>query len=293
MNLSLKTRESIAGYGFVLPALLLLIVFGFIPLILAGYISLFDFPLVNPANREYIGLENYVRSFQDENLRTAFFNTVYYAVLQIPLITSIGLLLALLIQKPIKGLFIFRTGFYLPVVISMVVASVLWRVMLDSQNGLINGILSTLHLPRQPFLTSPKMALPTLAFMLTWKWAGFSMLIFLAGLNNIPTELYESAQIDGANPFQRFRFITLPLLKRPALYIIVVNTINAFKLFTPVWVITRGGPQNSTLVMIYYIFRQAFQYRRLGYGAAISVLFMGFLMLLAITQIRIMRSEPD
>jgi fructooligosaccharide transport system permease protein len=289
----LRLKEALAGYGFVLPALILLALFGFIPLILAGYTSLYKFPLVNPARREFLGLANYARAFQDETLRTAFINTVYYALWQIPMQTSLGLFLALLIKKPLKGMGFFRTGYYLPVVISMVVASVLWRIMLDSQNGLINSVIVSIGLPRQPLLTSTVQALPVLAMMLSWKWVGFSMLIFLAGLQSIPHDYYEAAQIDGSSAWQRFWYITLPLLKRPALFVIVTNSINAFKLFTPIYVITEGGPQNSTLVMVYYIFREAFRFNRLGYGSAIAILFTIFLITLAFVQLRVLRSEAD
>ena len=289
----LRWREALTGYAFVFPALFLLIVFGFIPLVLAGYVSLFKFPLVNPARREFLGFGNYLRVFQDETLRRAFINTAYYALWQIPMQTTLALFLALVIQRPLRGVGFFRAGYYLPVVISMVVASTLWRIMLDSQNGLINAVLTWFGLPRQPLLTSTTQALPTLAVMLSWKWVGFSMLIFLAGLQNIPGEYYEAAQIDGASALQRFWFITLPLLRRPALFVIVTNTINAFKLFTPIYIITEGGPQDSTLVMIYYIFREAFRFNRLGYGSAIALLFTMFLIALAAGQLRILRSEPD
>lgn len=289
----LGRREALSGLGFITPALILLILFGFVPLVIAGYISLFKFPLVNPARREFLGLANYVRAFEDETLRKALFNTTFYALLQIPMQTILALFLALVVRKPLRGIGFFRSGYYLPVVISMVVASTLWRIMLDSQNGLINAILTSIGLPRQPLLTSTAQALPTLAVMLSWKWVGFSMLIFLAGLQAISEEYYEAAKIDGAGALQRFWHVTLPLLRRPALYVIVTNTISAFKLFTPIYIITEGGPQNSTLTVVYYIFREAFRYNRLGYGSAIALFFTLFLILLAAFQLRTLRSEAD
>ena len=276
-----------------MPAFILLVAFAFVPLILAGWTSLYRYPLINPARREFQGFDNYIRAFQDETLLTTFINTIYYALWQIPMQTILALILALLIQRSLRGIGIFRTGYYLPVVISMVVASVLWRIMLDSQNGLINSVIVSVGLPRQPLLTSTSQALPVLAMMLSWKWVGFSMLIFLAGLQSIPYDLYEAAHIDGASGWQRFWSVTLPLLRRPALFVIVTNTINAFKLFTPIYVITQGAPQNSTLVMVFYIFREAFRFNRLGYGSAIAILFTLFLITLAAVQLRILRSEPD
>jgi fructooligosaccharide transport system permease protein len=285
-----KWKTYLAGYSFITPALILIIIFGIIPLFLAIYISLYKFPLINPARREFIGLENYIRLFQDESLRKAFFNTLYYAALQMPIQTALGLLLAVLVQKPMKAMGFFRAGFYLPVVISMVVASTMWKVMLDSQNGIINSFLMWLGFSRQPFLTSVTQALPTLAVMLSWKWVGFSMIIFLAGLHSIPDSLYEAAELDGASGWQSFVYVTLPLLRTAAVYVIVTNTINAAKLFTPIYVITQGGPQESTSVVIYYIYREAFSFGRLGYGSAIAAVFTVFLVIFASFQLKMMRS---
>jgi len=289
----LRREEALAGWGFVLPAFALIVLFGFVPVMLAGWVSLYDFPLVNPARRQFIGLANYVQALSDPTVRRALLNTIYYAIWQMPMQTGLGLLLALLIVKPTHGIGIFRAGFYLPVVISMVVASVVWRILLDQQNGLINSALATVHLPMQPFLNSTGQALPSLAVMLSWKWMGASMLIFLAGLNSIPPDYHEAAQIDGANTLQRFWHITLPLLRRPGLYVLVTNTISSLKLFTPVYVITNGGPQESTLSMIFYIFREGFTYSRMGYASSIAVLFALFLLTLAIAQLRLMRTEAE
>lgn len=289
----LRVRESLSGIGFISPAFILLIAFGIIPLIFAIYISFFDFPLINPARREFVGFANYLNALQDKDFQKAFTNTIYYALWQMPMQTILGLILALLIFKSRKGIHIFRTGYYLPVVISMVVVSVIWRIMLDSENGIFNSVLLWIGLPRQPFLTSPSQALPSLAVMVTWKWVGFSMLIFLAGLMDIPTEYHEAGKIDGANTLQDFLYITLPLLKRPFAFVLVANTISAFKFFTPVYVITKGGPSGSTLSVIYYMFQQAFSYGRFGYATAIAVLFLLFILILALVQLRMMRSEHE
>lgn len=290
---SLRRREALSGFAFVLPALVLLTAFGFVPLIIAGWASLYDLPLVNPDRRHFVALANYARLLADPTVHRAFANTLYYALWQIPMQTLLGLLLAVLVAKPTRGIGFFRSAYYLPVVISMVVASILWRVMLDQDNGLINGLLALVGIAPQPFLNSPTQAMPALAVMLSWKWMGFSMLIFLAGLHAIPVDYYEAAQIDGAGALRQFWSITLPLLKRPSLYVLVTNSINALKIFTPVYVITRGGPQESTLSMVYYIFREGFRYSRLGYASAVAVLFAFFLLLLAVAQLRVMRSDPD
>lgn len=290
---TMRSEEARAGLGFVLPAMALLIVFGFIPLIFAAYVSLHDFPLVNPDARRFLGLTNYVRAIQDPSVQKGFINTVYYALWQMPMQTLLGLVLAILVSKPRALVGLFRASFYLPVVISMVVASVIWRIILNEQTGLINSFLVAIGLPNQPFLNSAKQALPTLAAMLSWKWVGFSMLIFLGGLHSIPRELHEAAEIDGANGLKRFWYITLPLLKRPAVYVLVTNTISALKLFTPIYIITQGGPNDSTTTVIYYLFREGFRYGRLGYASAIAFGFAIFLLVLAAAQLRMMRSEAD
>ncbi len=291
--MSLRTQEALTGTGFVLPAVGLLACFGFLPLLLAAYVSLFDLPLLNPSMRHFVGLNNYLEAFKDVTLRRSLVNTVYFAVLQAPLQTALGLLLAVLVQKRSLGITVFRVGYYVPAVVSTVIVSGLWRVILDSNFGLANSFLSFLHLPRQPFLTSASQAIPTLATMLTWEWVGFSMLIFLAGLNAIPRELYEAAALDGAGSLQRFWFVTLPLLRRPATYVIVSNTVYAFKVFAPVYVITKGGPMGSTDVVIYEVYQQAFTFFRLGYASAIALIFTGLLVLFAAFQLRLLRGEVE
>ena len=290
---TMRSQEALAGVAFMLPALVLLGLFSFVPLIFAAYVSLNDFPLVNPDARRFIGLANYARSFQDPAVRKALLNTIYYAVWQMPMQTILGLFLALLVSKPRRLVGFFRSAYYLPVVISMVVASVIWRIMLNEQTGLINSFLNVIGLPNQPFLNSARQALPILAVMLSWKWVGFSMLIFLGGLQAIPRELDEAAEIDGANGLKRFWHITLPLMKRPAVYVVVTNTISALKLFTPNYIITQGGPNDSTLSVIYYLFREGFRYGRLGYASAVAFAFAVFLLILAASQLRMMRSEAD
>jgi fructooligosaccharide transport system permease protein len=288
-----KRREALSGYMFVAPAILLLLIFSFVPIVFSGYVSFFKFPLVNPARRSFIGFDNYVKLFSDEVFLKAFANTAYYALMQVPLQTGFGLALALLIKKRTRLSGMFRSIYYMPVVISMVVASSLWRIMLDSQFGLINSIITWMGFARQPFLTSVTQAMPALAVMLSWKWSGFSMLIFLAGLNNIPGELYEAARIDGANSWQMFWRVTIPLLRRPAGFVVVSNTINAFKLFTPIYIITQGGPQNATLSVIYHIFREGFLNGWLGYASTMANVFTLFLMILALVQLKVLRSSDE
>jgi multiple sugar transport system permease protein len=288
----LARQEALTGYGFLLPGVLGLLVFSLVPLVYAALISVnrwdaFRGPL------GFVGLDNYAALASDPSFWRGLRNTAYYALWEVPLQCGLALGLALLIQRPLRGIGLFRAAYYLPVVISMVVASALWRVMLDSQSGLLNSVLAALGVPRQPFLLSTSLTLPTLAVALSWKWVGFSMLVFLAGLQGIPQEYYEAAEIDGAGAFGRFWSITLPLLRRPAAVVVVTTSINAFKLFTPIYVITQGGPQESTTTIVYQVFQNAFRYNKLDIASAMGFILLLLLLLLTAVQLRWLRSSVE
>jgi multiple sugar transport system permease protein len=288
----LARQEALTGYAFLLPGVLGLLVFSLVPLVYAALISVnrwdaFRGPL------GFVGLDNYAALASDPSFWRGLRNTAYYALWEVPLQCGLALGLALLIQRPLRGIGLFRAAYYLPVVISMVVASALWRVMLDSQSGLLNSVLAALGVPRQPFLLSTSLTLPTLAVALSWKWVGFSMLVFLAGLQGIPQEYYEAAEIDGAGAFGRFWSITLPLLRRPAAVVVVTTSINAFKLFTPIYVITQGGPQESTTTIVYQVFQNAFRYNKLDIASAMGFILLLLLLLLTAVQLRWLRSSVE
>ncbi|MBM3157215.1 MAG: sugar ABC transporter permease [Chloroflexi bacterium] len=288
----LRLHDYINGYLFIAPALLGILIFGVVPLVYALYISFHDYHILKP-QMQYVGLKNYNALLEDSVFRKSIVNTSYYALLQVSLQTIVALGLALLIQRKVKGLALFRAAFYLPVVISVVVASTLWRIIYASEGGLLNSILLSLGLPRQPLLLSTTQAIPALAIMMTWKWVGFSMLIFLAGLQAIPEDYYEAAQMDGASGWRSFLHITLPLLRRPGLYVVATSTINAYKLFTPIYVITQGGPEQSTTTTIFYIFRTAFRWYNMGSASAMAFVFLLILVVLTAFQFTIFRSEVE
>src|SRR5206468_3913793 len=200
--------------------------------------------------------------------------------------------LALLFKQRVAGLAFFRSAFFVPVVTSLVVVSTVWKLMYNSQ-GFLNGLLSTLGLSPQPFLASTTQALPSLVVMSVWKDVGFYMLIFLAGLQAISVELYESAAIDGTTRWQSFTRITLPLLRRAAVFVVVVGTISAFKIFTPVYLMTDGGPADSTMVLVFYIFRTAFRYFEMGYASAMSFILLAIVLVLTLVQFRLLRTTVE
>lgn len=288
----LRWTEYLSGYTFVMPALTGITLFGLFPVAYALYISFRRYDLLVP-NSIFIGFANYQHALADPTFLRALLNTAYYAILLIPAQTCLGLFLALLVQRNSPAISIFRASYYLPVVSSMVVASTLWRIMYDAQNGIFNSMLLSVALPPQPFLTSPVQAIPALVLMMTWKWVGISMLIILGGLNAIPVDYYEAAEIDGASWFEGFKHITLPLLRRVMLFIVVINTINAFKLFTPIYVITRGGPMESTLTVVFHIFRTGFRYYDMGYASTMSVVLLLLVLGLTLMQFRLLRSEGE
>jgi multiple sugar transport system permease protein len=276
---------------FLLPAAGGIVLFSILPIIQAFRISFFDYSLLNP-EQVFIGFSNYDRAWTDPVFRVALTNTLLYTVLLVTIQTAAALVLALLLKQQVRGLAFFRSSIFLPVITSLVVISTVWKLMFNSQ-GFINSFLQTVGLGAQPFLASPGQALLSLVFMGVWKDVGFYMLIFLAGLQAIPMELYESAEIDGATKARRFVWITLPLLRRATVFVIVVGTIAAFKVFTPVYLMTDGGPADSTTVIVFYIFRSAFRYFQMGYASAMSFILLGIVLILTVVQFRLLRPSEE
>lgn len=276
---------------FLLPAAGGILLFSILPIIQAFRISFFDYSLLNP-EQVFIGFSNYDRAWTDPVFRVALTNTLLYTVLLVTIQTAAALVLALLLKQQVRGLAFFRSSIFLPVITSVVVISTVWKLMFNSQ-GFINSFLQTVGLGAQPFLASPGQALLSLVFMGVWKEVGFYMLIFLAGLQAIPMELYESAEIDGATKARRFVWITLPLLRRATVFVIVVGTISAFKVFTPVYLMTDGGPADSTTAIVFYIFRSAFRYFQMGYASAMSFILLGIVLILTVVQFRLLRPSVE
>jgi ABC-type sugar transport system permease subunit len=263
---------------FLAPAALGLLVFRFWPVLAAVDNSAYDVNLISD-RRGFVGLNNYWRAAADSELITSVRNTLVFTGVKVPLQTVIALALALLVNRAGRAIWAVRTAIFLPVVTSLVVASTLWLLLLQPDQGLINGMLSTFGLPRQPFLRDVGQALPSIIAMTTWKDVGLSMLFFLAGLQSIPEIYYEAARIDGAGAWQRFRNVTLPLLRGTMLFVLVTETVFALRVFAPVYVMTQGGPRQSTSVIVFYIYEQAFPLNSVGYASALSVLLLVFIVL--------------
>jgi fructooligosaccharide transport system permease protein len=223
----------------------------------------------------FIGLDNYTKLFKDAEFWKALKNTFYFTIIVVPVQCVLALALALLVSKRFKGVSVFRTMYFSPQLTSMVVISVLWTVLYNSNpnTGLINSILVGLGMQPINFLTNAKTAMNAIIFMSAWQGAGYQMMIFLAGLQGIPQEQYEASSVDGANKWQQFWNITIPNLKGTIKYVIMITMIQAMKLFTQPYVMTQGGPKNATKTMVYYIYTQGFQKGNFGYACSVAAVF--------------------
>ena len=269
-----RSNERI-GYMFILPSLLHIIVFAFIPLAFSFFLSFTDWRGTNFYSAPWIGLENYQFLLEDRRFWNAMQNSLYYTVLAVPLGMAVSLLVALVMNQKLRGVYVFRTLFFMPVISSWVAVSVVWITLLDPQAGILNYVLTQLGLPEVNWLGDPATAMPSIVIIAIWKGLGFQMVIWLAGLQAIPEELYEAASIDGASGSQRFRFVTLPLLAPTTFFLTVTGIIGSFQVFSPVYVITNGGPRGATDVVVYRIYLRAFEAFDMGYAAAQSwVLFL-------------------
>ena len=270
-----KRDERVAAYIFVAPAVILLIAFLVVPMIYTVYFSGFKYQIMRPDAMKFIGFENYQKLFSDKNFWLALKNTVYFTVIVVPCQCVLALALALLVSKKFRGVAIFRTMYFAPQLTSMVVISVLWSVLYNANpnTGLINSILVSRGMSPIKFLSDASTAMNSIIFMSAWQGAGYQMMIFLAGLQGIPRDQYEAASVDGATKFKQFLYITIPGLKGTIKYVIMITMIQAMKLFTQPYIMTQGGPKNSTKTLVYYIYTQGFQKGNFGYACSIAAVF--------------------
>ena len=289
----IKWRENVVAYTFLGPALLLLLLFLIIPAIMSVYYAFTDYYLLTPDMRKFVGLDNFINLFKDPIFLKSLANTLKFVVWVIPLQIGAALGLALLLNKQRKANTFFKVAYFSPVVMSLVVISVLWLYLLNPNEGIINNVLTYFGVSAQPFLTSPKQAMFTIVFVSAWQGAGFQMLIFLAGLQNIPGDVYEAAQLDGMNKWQRFIYITLPLLKPTSIFIFITTLIGAFKLLVQPMVMTQGGPVNSTMTVVYYIYQTGFTDRMVGYASSIALLFGTIIGLVTLAQRKLVKEEDN
>jgi multiple sugar transport system permease protein len=288
-------RQDLVGWGFAAPFLAIFVVFLAIPIVVSLLLSFTDFglpDLKNPLGTNFVGLANYSALLADPKFLQAAFNTAYFVVAGVPLTLIAALAVAMALNQPIvRFKSFFRVGYYLPVVTSIVAIAVVWRYLLDPDTGLINLALSQIGINGPRWLADPVLAMPAIILMAVWRNLGFSMVIFLAGLQGIPVEYYEAAAIDGANRWQTFRGVTLPLLRPTLLFALVTTSIGYLQLFEEPFVMTAGGPRNQTLSLAMYLYQQGFNFFHQGYAAAIAYILFIAIVVLAVVQFRVLRTE--
>lgn len=287
-------REQLSGWAMIAPAAVLLLAFVFLPAIMGFGLAFTNARLVSPRPVEFVGTDNFARLFTDPTFWRSLLNVAYFAVVVVPVQSALALAMALLINKKFRGVNFFRTVYFLPVVTSMVVVSLLWMFMYR-KDGLINEILSAVSfglIDGPDWLNDPTTAMPAIIALSIWQAAGFHMVIWLAGLQSISGELYEAAQLDGASPWHQFRYVTWPGLKHTRTLILVTITIQALGLFDQISVMTQGGPLDSTTTIIYEAVRSGFKQQETSYASAISLVFFVLVLLISAVQ-RYLTREKD
>jgi len=291
----MRRNETIVAWLFSSPAIILLLVFIAIPFVMAIYLSFTDQRLIPNPNlpTQIIGLRNYVRLVDDEAFIRGLLNNFYFVLVVVPIQTALALFLAILINQKIKGVNTYRTVYFSPVVTSMVVVAVIWTFLYNPA-GMINSfirILSFGTLGPYSWLQDTKLVFPAIMLLSIWQGVGFQMVIYLAGLQEIPTDMYEAADVDGANKWQQFTNITWPMLRNTTIFVVITTTILAFKLFDQVKVMTNGGPQNASMTTIVYAIEQGWGQLKVGYASAISVIFFIIVLVISLLQRRFVREE--
>lgn len=282
-------RPEWTGLLYIAPAMLLVIIFFVLPVIFTGWMSLHNWPLMGA--QRWIGFNNYVRMFNDGRFMSALNFTAYYTVIVTIVIFAVAFPLALFVERERAFVSTYRTVIFLPVVVGLASASLLWVWLANVDSGFIGPALKALGLvDRAPnLLAAFDSAFLTIIVMVVWKIAGFTMIILLTGLQAIPTDLTEAAVVDGASWWQRFRHITLPLMRRTIALALIISVTGSILAFDQFYIMTSGGPQNRMISVVYYIFNQSFVSFNLGYGAALSIALLAILMVISVAQLWLLR----
>ncbi|WP_455366474.1 carbohydrate ABC transporter permease [Kaarinaea lacus] len=290
-----KQHDAHAAWLFSLPALVGLICFVLLPFSLAIALSFTNLRLGSPLPLEFMGIEQYQRLFADAAFLSALRNNMVFAFIVVPLQTVLALIMALLINQPLRGVSLFRTLFFMPVVFPLSLVAVVWiLIFAPGSQGTLNSVLEVLSFggwQARDFLHDPDWALPAIAFTSIWQGVGFQMIILLAALQGIPEELYEAAKVDGATKWQQFVFVTVPQLRNAIIFVVLVTTILAFRLFDQVQIMTQGGPSHATTTVMYEAVNAAFASQQVAKGAAMTVVFFTIVLLLTLLQRYVLKQE--
>jgi multiple sugar transport system permease protein len=280
-----KLFYKLEPYFYLAPTIIGLLLFTSGAVIMSFAISFTEWEIVS--SPKWVGLLNYSEMFKSDIFWKVFWNTMYYVLLNVPLNIILPLLIAVLLNQKLKGIKFFRTIYFLPVVSSMVAIALVWSWLYKPEYGLLNYLLNKIFGITGPgWLEDEYWAMPAMVIMSVWKSLGYNMVIFLAGLQNIPESFYEVSEIDGASSIKKFFNITLPLLSPTTFFVLIITIIGSFQVFEQTYMLTKGGPANSTLTLSYYIYQNAFQYFRMGYSAAMSYVLFAIIFVITLVQFR-------
>ena len=278
-----KYYGKIAPYLFLLPAGGILLIFFFIPFVQTIFLSFQDYSN-NIYNADWVGLTNYAQIFKNPVFYKVMFNTFLYLVLAVPVLAIIPLFLAILINQKIKGITLYKILIYLPVIVSIVVAAIAFKWLYADQ-GILNYLLNVLHIKPIGWLTDPKYAIYSVILLTIWKGIGYYMMIYLAALMSVPKDLYEACDIDGAGFLRKHLTVTIPHIMPTIALVTTISSISAMKIFAEIYVMTKGGPLNSTKTIVYYIYEKAFENLDLGYASAMAVILLAVVMVFSLINI--------
>ncbi|MCX6151201.1 MAG: sugar ABC transporter permease [Ignavibacteriales bacterium] len=283
-----------AAYFFLAPAVSAIFVFFFIPVVAAFIISFTDFDiyaLSSLSNTRFIGFNNYIKLFNDPLFWTALKNTLYYVIGAGPVSVLVSLSAALLLNsKIVKYKSFFRMAYFIPVVTTLVAVAIIWRFIYHPKFGLLNYLLSLVGINPVDWLGNPDWAMPSIMIMSVWKNFGYNMIIFIAGLQNIPDELYEAAMIEGANAWQKFKKITLPMLAPTTVFVSIISMIGFFQLFAEPYIMTQNGPLNKTLSIVGYMYQEGFRWWNMGYSASLAFVLFIIIFVITLFQLKLQKN---
>ncbi len=289
--LTSKRRETLAGWIFLVPALGLMLMFVFYPMLSAGWISLNDWNLLG--EMKFSGLENFKTLWQDQQWWDCLKRTFTYTLCYVPALYIMSLLLAMIVHKIPKGSGFFRTAYFMPVILSSVVTGLIWKLMYDERTGVINNVLEAVIDQRIPWLSSVEWSMPAVLIVHVWMQMGYYMIIFLAGLQDIPKEYYEAASIDGANSWHTFWNVTMPGLSNTSVFILVMSVINSFQAYDHIATLTGGGPANSTNLAVQYIYETAFSQYNMGYAASLALNLFVIILAFSLLLLKVMKTDKN
>ena len=284
-----RPRSERAGYVLLAPYLLHLSLFVGFPVGFCLLLLFHRWDIVSAM--QWIGLENFEKLVHDQLFFKAILNTLTFLVIHIPLQIVVSVLLAELLNRRLRFRGFFRASFFMPVVVSGVVITILWDQLYAQDTGVLNLLLSRFGLPKMRWLTSPGLAMPSIAVMATWKNVGLYIVLFLVGLQSVPKYLYEAADLEGASSWYKFSRITLPMINPTILLVVILSTINGFSLFIEPYIMTGGGPMNSTLSTVLYIYNQAFFFYHMGYAATLAFCFAAIVFVVVVIQRKVVETE--